>query len=854
MRLPTLTAAATLLAFASGTAVAAPDVKSRLTAYETEARALASNMPQPGQMSTQLGHRRLVDAQVAFAIGDYDRAALVLFDLVGQPGTTPADREIATFYLAEALHHKGDRSAARAYFQDLVKSTSSASRYHVPSLLRVVEIAIHDNDITAGEQAVVTLNTLSGSLRTPAVTYVQGKWAFHLSKHDDALVLFNSVARGSQPELQAAYYSGTVYVAKRELGKATEIFEDLVLRRPKSNSDRRVVELAQLALGRIFYEREQSASSINAYLLVDRRSDLFPTALYEVAWVYVKSKQYDKALNALELLGRLDPQSTKTPTVKLLEANLRIRKAQMIRQAQIAGTISTEERSSPVLEYGKAEKLFTETHDAYMPSYMALTRMAEGQLEAASFIDQISGRNTHVFASATPLPEAAAQWLREEPEVQKVVGVETDLALIQRYLDESSATITRLEGVLASGDRLSLYPQLSARRLRIAGIQHDLVGIRSGLADDAIRGGASSGATPSRKSLAAQYGSLGDPERTHVDRRSSTQDSYDTLDEGAVEIEKAVMQTQAIAVALRTYAVSGQVTDDQRATMATEIDAATKEARAIEDELAQLHAEIVLGKDLSGVGDQELLAARSLRQQLVAAQNAEHQGFASQGRASSLGDQAARLAIGLEQTDAQIDQLIARGLEQLNATLATERQNVVEYRQLLAEYETEARGAGAEILAASFKDVKAKFYDVVIRTDVGNVDVAWAQKEDNDDDLKRLGLAKSRDLKQLRDEFRFVLDEAARSPAQPSPAPPMPTEGAGTGGATSPDKAGSPDARVKPIDDQKRAPAQPVVKPDNDPTNKTPAKKTTKKTTKATAPKAPATAPTSPASTTGGSQ
>ena len=153
-------------------------------------------------------------------------------------------------------------------------------------------------------------------------------------------------------------------------------------------------------------------------------------------------------------------------------------------------------------------------------------------------------------------------------------------------------------------------------------------------------------------------------------------------------------------------------------------------------------------------------------------------------------------------------------------------------RQLVTEYETEARSVGAELLGASFKDVKAKLYDVVIRTDVGNVDVSWSQKEDNDDDLKRLGLAKSRDLKQLRDEFRFVLDENTPTPAQPKPAPmPAPTEG---NGATSPDKGGT-DQRVKPVEGTTGS-QQPVVKPDNDKTNQ-PASKTTPKTAPKTAPK-----------------
>src|SRR5262249_60870593 len=101
---------------------------------------------------------------------------------------------------------------------------------------------------------------------------------------------------------------------------------------------------------------------IDSYLLVDRRSDLFPDALYEVAWVYVKSKQYDKALRALELLEQSEPNTMKTPTVRILEGNLRIRKAQLIRQAQIAGTINPNETSDPTAEYDKAARLFAETH------------------------------------------------------------------------------------------------------------------------------------------------------------------------------------------------------------------------------------------------------------------------------------------------------------------------------------------------------------------------------------------------------------------------------------------------------------------------------------------------------------
>ena len=814
MRLPKLASMLALLAvnIAGGAAIAAPDAENRIASYESEAQALQSNLPaSPNTMSAQNGQKRLVDAQVAYSTGDYDTASLSLFDLIGK--TQGQDKETATFYLGESLYQKGDYGAARTYFQS-IKDTAVGSKYYQQSLVRLVEIAIIEND-TAGEEALRALEQTGAG--NPAVAYAHGKWAFaqardkddptkyDAAKLDDAIASFNAVQKGSDYELQANYYLGATYVAKQDLAKATDAYTNLVTRKPRTNVDRRVIELSQLALGRMYYERDQPAKSIDNYLLVDRRSDLFPTALYEVAWVYVKSKQFDKALTALELLTKLDPQSTKTPTVKILEGNLRIRKAQMIRQAQIAGTINNEDKTDPASEYAKAEAIFTETHDLYYPSFVSLDRMVKGALDPASFIDQISDRNTRMFASSAPIPDAAAQWLRDEPGVARVVHVENDLADIQANLTESEAVINRLEGVLATGDKYTLYPALSTRRMRIAAIQHDLIGIRISLHDKA---GVASG---ERKALQAQYSALGNPEQAYATRTSATQSGYEQIDETAREVENTINSAQAVAVALRKYALDVDLPPDQKTNMQTQIDEATKEARAIEDELADIRREVVLGKDLAGVGDQDLVRSRDLRHQLKVALDNE-----ARSANNALIGRASVLSQTLESIDAMIDQLETRGLEEIKGVLATEKKNLEQYKAELAESDAEARTVGSEVLAGSFKAVHAKFDDIVTRTDVGGVDVLWSQKEDSDDDYKRLNLARSRDLKQIRDEFRFVLDEATPTEKKkPEPAP-APTEGAPS---TSPDKGGSPDkgsptdSRVKPGGDAGKT-TQPTVKPD----------------------------------------
>jgi tetratricopeptide (TPR) repeat protein len=809
-----------MLVFATSPALA-DDIGGKLTSYEQEARALGTDLPKPNEVTTSVGQRRLVDAQVAFSLGDYDQAALILFDIAGK--ANGPDKEVATYYLGEALFQKGDKGAAHTYFTQI--AGSSMSKYYQPSLVRLVEIAIAQNDPAGANDALGKL--AAAGAPTAAVPYAKGKFAFSQDKYDDAIAAFNEVPKGSEYELQALYYTGAASVAKKDLAKATDVYTDLINRHPKTAADRRVIELGQLALGRLYYEREQPSKSIDSYLLIDRHSDLFPDALYEVAWVYVKGKQYDKALRALELLEQSDPSSQKTPTTRILEGNLRIRKAQALRLAQVNGTLQQGETTDPATEYDKATAIFKETHDLYLPSYQALSALVDGNLDAAAFVEQIAGRSSHVFTASAPIPDAAAQWLREQPEVQRIVEVETDLGAIQSDINESEEIITRLEGVLATGDHMTVYPKLTSRRSRISAIQDDLVGIRNNLADQELRLVDSSGdlaqLSATRKQLAQQYAAMGNAEKAYADRVQSAREGFDKIDEDLTEISGVIDSTQAMSVAMRKYVLDGKVDDAMKGNVKTTLDAAAKDAQAIEDELAAIRRENTLGKDLAPSGDEGIAKARDLRAQLKIAQDAEQRslsGFASashdRGKSQQLqglAERAMQLATNLDNTDHTIDRAIGDGLEEVKRLLAQERQNLTAYKAELAEHENEGRTVGSGVLGASFKEVKARFYDVIVRTDVGGVDVAWSQKEDTDDDLKRLELARARELKQLHDEFKDVLEDTTKKPPAPKPQAAAPTEG-GTQ-PTSPDKAGNPgDGRVKPGGDQSPGNQQPTVKPD----------------------------------------
>ena len=58
---------------------------------------------------------------------------------------------------------------------------------------------------------------------------------------------------------------------------------------------------------------------------------------------------------------------------------------------------------------------------------------------------------------------------------------------------------------------------------------------------------------------------------------------------------------------------------------------------------------------------------------------------------------------------------------------------------------------------AESRGTQRRFYDIVVRADVGIIDVAWALKQQRTDKISQMVREQKRELKLLDDEFREVL-------------------------------------------------------------------------------------------------
>jgi tetratricopeptide (TPR) repeat protein len=750
----------------------------RLADYEAEVQKLGSGIRRPEHVgkarTSDLVTRRIIDAQVNFGIGNYNDAAVVLYDVVAKHRRHPSWDE-ALYYLAESLFQKRDNVGSRTHFAQLVEEVGPKSKFYQQGLERLIELTLRLQDAEGVEKWLALLDQVPESRMRSSVPYVRGKYEFFRQDYPTAIEWLGRVPQGSEYYFQARYLAGASHIAAGDLGRAGSEFSRLVREKPTRVEDRRVVELSHMALGRIFYERDQPSRAIDQYLMISRRSDLFDEVLYEVAWVYVKSGEYRRALRALELLALADPDSARLPDVKILEGNLRIRSAQAAAEEGLG-------RASE--QYEGALAAFEGLRDSYGQPRDELLRVMQEHEDPRVFMAQVTRRHSDSFETHATLPEVVAAWLRQEPDMKRVVGIEDDLGEIADDIAEAELTIERLERALSAPSRVNIFPSLAERRTRSTEILEDLFQIRIQLATHE-RARVTSHATPEeraqlerlqarRQEVARRLAALPDAEVAYGSRLDRARRQYDQLDQRAAEVSTAIDITRAQIVALQVFLAdegAKELAREDVEAVHAELHKLRAEIDQARRELDQVRREALVARDQAGTGDEVARRADILRDQLRQALDEEHRylsrivakmGGADRAKAEQIGALTGRanaITGRLDRLNETIDAIVEEALVEVRESLTEEKGRLAAYRREFSNYEVESRDLGGEVLGIGFDAVAKKFYEVLLRSDVGVVDVAWSLREAADRLARKLTLDQARERRTLDADFSDVLDE-----------------------------------------------------------------------------------------------
>jgi TolA-binding protein len=783
------------------------EVGGRLAELRAEVASLNKGIEPPDRTpaaAAARASRKLIDAQVALGTGDHDTAAVLLYDYVDDH---PQSRsyDTALFYLGEALFQRGDHLTARARFTELMQRIGPSHRFYQQALERLVELSLSLRDDTDVERWLAALDRVPPAQLRPSVHYVRGKYTYARDRFQDAVQHFAQVPLDTEYFFQARYFMGVCYVAMGSLQNAEAVYRDLVAREPRtgkaqpgpaggpgaSNRDAlRVIELSHLALGRIYYETDRLAEAVDAYLEVDRKSDLFEDAAFEIAWVFVKLKQFDKALLAIELLAKIAPATALVPSVEILAGNLRIRKAQ---------ALSYLDAKESAAEYKRALKTFEATRERFAIAHEELGRVMDEHTDARMFLDQLAGRTAETFEVRATLPEMAAAWLRQEPGVQRVVAVEQNLEQIASNAKVARRAIERLEHALADPALANVFPALAKKRVRGVEILEEIFALRRRIARaeqaaiarhaTADERAALAELAQRREALARELAMLPSGEAPHGERIARARNAVAALGEDSAEITRVVDAATAKLVALEKYLHDreqgadrprrGKANGNGGASVSVS-DAARADMAELRTELAELRAELdrlrrdtTLAKDRAGTGDEAAVRGQSLRAELrrvleseqghmlrVAGRMDGNDRERGQALVTLLGA-AQEITGDVDALDRLIGEVIEVSLEDARAALIEEKARLAVIERELGDHESEARELGGVIVSASFAAVKKKLYEILVRAEVGVVDVGWARKEDSDEAVRRVDVDRAREQRMIDDEIRTLFGDDA---------------------------------------------------------------------------------------------
>jgi hypothetical protein len=113
----------------------------------------------------------------------------------------------------------------------------------------------------------------------------------------------------------------------------------------------------------------------------------------------------------------------------------------------------------------------------------------------------------------------------------------------------------------------------------------------------------------------------------------------------------------------------------------------------------------------------------------------------------------------LAELDGRIEGAAGKRLGELKRQIATEKSNLQAANTKLAGITAESQNLGGGLAFAMLGKVTERFYDLVVQSDVGLVDVAWGLKDARTSEVSKLINQQKLELKTVEEDFKQLLEE-----------------------------------------------------------------------------------------------
>ncbi len=709
---------------------------------------LTTIKPPKQTMTKRERGKRLIDGMVLYRMKDYSRAAIVLMDIVSRfPGTSEADE--AAFFLADSMFQQREFVVARKNFQKVVQSGRSNPYYQL-ALQRLLELemrraAVLGQPKTADaerfrqvEALLRKIESIPPGRREDSVDYVRGKYLFFRERVAEALKVFSGLGRSHPYHLQAVYFIGVCHIKAGRLNAAQATYKQLIdaviFNRLKleNATERKVLQLIIMAAARLAYVRGKEPDverAIELYNAVPRKSAYFDDALYERAWAYLKAKRYDRAVQALEMLNVANPKYGRADEARVLLGNLKIQ----------------------TKDFGGAKAIFRKAANSLRPVVRKLRGLQDSGIEPKVIFNQLTSDNLDKFDIEIRLPKLALRWLRKQPELKRAMMVLDDMKSVQAMIEQSHKLIRAIERKLRLGSQISRFPALAAARARAADFETQLLRLRTALAAhlrDLVRSLMSAEdrarldrLRKRRKELAARLEKLPKSSDAYNTRLKKIRELFDQIDSDALTVQLEVKNLENMLKAIESYYF--RTIERQRvpkAVMKKNLAAVRKQIRVLKGLVQGLREDLADGKNNIGIGDAVMVYEKRLRKQYRAVLQREQQITAAaaqrltpdkarrKARIDALLGRIGKAQQNLKGVNQRIDGYLAAKRAEVLRVLAEEKAKLSGYRQQVKLFAPSSQEVVGGVALQNFRKVSQRVQSVLVKADVGVLDVVWAIK------------------------------------------------------------------------------------------------------------------------------
>lgn len=744
----------------------------------------AAKEPKPSEADLA---KRLVAGQLRLGDGDYEGSAILFLDLI-ENHPTSRGAPAAQFHLGEALAKLGmGQWAAEMFSKNLADTRPGAARYRQKAVARLFDLAMPrrehgfaerpglsatpevrarlaavgvrvDSEPPSGdlrradaERLVKWAQSFPERSRDPELRYAFGRYLFLTKRYTQAASELDAMSpldipisrggEGAKWRVRAAYVAAAAVLGLDETEEALDRFSRITKARPTDPRDRRIVELSWMAIGRIFHDQALTDDAVGAYRRIGRDSPFFSEAMYETAWTLLAAKQYDQAVKALDLLIVYSPDSPIVPEIKQLRGKIRIQQR----------------------DYQGAEEQFLSLRREFDRLARRVGRKLEAQGDATAYFGAVIGEDMQHFALDAILPAAAVSVARALPRAVQGATLAREAGTLDRELRDVMAMLSQMEEAVRVKDKARLFTDLAAHVASLDNVETDLIDIQEDLVDRLVRKAESSSVRTMEDQRATLRRKVDAPLGRDGENLAEEVRKMLRLEQKAHKLEITVGQLRAQLIATERYyeetrtdqKINHEAFLTQAAEMRTTIGGLEREAEDLRKRITRSRHRTRFSNPLV---DARRGAIVQYRKHLAGMHSAlskladDPEALTVWKRATELAGRAAKAREGLDRT-------AGSRLQDAIAVLVAERANLEQYRTQMDALGMQTQSVVAETMGASYRDVVGELANLVMRSEVGLLDVAWGMKDAESEQAHQLEVARDRDLGELDRALEMGLED-----------------------------------------------------------------------------------------------